>query len=58
MEAKREREREGGPWCGVAWSSAAAWCRCGSGPTVVLAGGVLPRDSVKRRGRRDADRRG
>jgi hypothetical protein len=46
-------EREGG---GVVWSSAAAWHRCGSGsgPAAACAGGVLPRDSGERQGRRDA----
>jgi hypothetical protein len=48
VEAERER---GGP-------GAVAWRRCHSGPTVALAGGALPRDSLERRGRRDAGRRG
>jgi hypothetical protein len=51
---EREGERGG---LGVVWSSVVAWHRRDSGPATTRAGGVLPRNSVGRRGRRDAGRR-
>jgi hypothetical protein len=51
-------------WSGRERGRGGAWARCrtsrwrGSGPTAVRAGGVLPRDSGGRRGRRDAGRGG
>jgi hypothetical protein len=50
--------RAGERGAGVAWSSAAAWRRRGSGPAATRVGGALPHNSGERRGRRDAGRRG
>jgi hypothetical protein len=50
------REGEGGP--GTAWSSAAAWRRCGSGSATACAGDGLLRDSGGWQGQRDTGRRG
>jgi hypothetical protein len=55
VEAERERKRKRGGALGVAWTSAMAWCRRGSGPTTTRAGDALPRDNGGWRGRRDAD---